>query len=67
MSSAKNLAEMITQVIGQTLDKIPLYREGVSDEESVLRFQEDPIGFHLRAFRALSIRRSSWLRPIRNG
>ncbi len=38
---------MSTQVIGRTLDEIPLYREGVSDDESVLRFQEDPIGFHL--------------------
>jgi len=44
---------MSTQAIGRTLDEIPLYREGVSDDESVLRFQEDPIGFHLRAFRQL--------------
>jgi len=29
---------MSTQVIGRTLDEIPLYREGVSDDESVLRF-----------------------------
>src|SRR6266403_470688 len=52
-SFAKNFFEMSTQVIGRTLDEIPLYREGVSDDESVLRFQEDPIGFHLRAFRQL--------------
>src|SRR5260370_881778 len=44
---------MSTQMICRTVNEIPLYLEGASDDESVLRFQEDPIGFHLRAFRQL--------------
>ncbi len=49
----KNRSEMSTQVIWRAVDEIPLYREGASDEESVRGFQEDPIGFHLHAFRRL--------------
>jgi cytochrome P450 len=37
----------------RSVDQIPFYREGDSDEESVQRFQDDPIRFHLRAFRRL--------------
>lgn len=44
---------MSAQVICRTVDEIPLYREGASDQESVQRFQDDPIRFHLRAFRQL--------------
>jgi cytochrome P450 len=40
-------------MVCRPVDEIPLYREGASDEESVQRFQDDPIRFHLRAFRQL--------------
>ncbi len=44
---------MSTQAVCRSVDEIPLYREGSSEEESVQRFQDDPIRFHLRAFRQL--------------
>jgi cytochrome P450 len=58
---------MSMQLVSRPVDRIPVYREGASDEESVQRFQDDPIRFHLRAFRRLGpiyatyFRRRMWV------
>jgi cytochrome P450 len=36
-----------------SVEEIPIYREGGTDEESARLIAEDPVGFHLRAFKAL--------------
>lgn len=36
-----------------SVDEIPIYREGATDEESGALAAHDPVGFHLRAFRAM--------------
>ncbi len=36
-----------------SVEEIPIYREGATDEESAQLAAKDPVGFHLRAFQAL--------------
>jgi cytochrome P450 len=36
-----------------TVDEIPIYREGSTDEESARKLASDPLGFHLRAYREM--------------
>ena len=36
-----------------SVEEIPIYREGATDEESAHLVAKDPVGFHLRAFNAM--------------
>jgi cytochrome P450 len=36
-----------------SVEDIPIYREGATDEESARLVEQDPVGFHLRAYQAM--------------
>ncbi len=53
---------MITIAETKTVEDIPIYRDGASNEESDRSFQNDPMSFHLRAYRQLGAVYRTWFR-----
>lgn len=51
-----------TDPSAQVVDDLPIFREGPTDLASYDAFQADPVGFHLRAYRALGPIYRTWFR-----
>ncbi len=53
---------MTTIAATKTVEEIPIYRDGATNEESDLSFQNDPMSFHLRAYRQMGSVYRTWFR-----
>ncbi|MEM7792435.1 MAG: cytochrome P450 [Verrucomicrobiota bacterium] len=53
---------MINETISRTIDAIPIYREGPDDLSSSKAFQNDPMHFHVRAYRKCGPIYRTWFR-----